>query len=368
MSKLKIMFISAANSIHTVRWVNSLSNEFEIHLVYCKNHRPNIDNINSKVVLHELKFKAPYGYYLNVIQLRNLYKKIKPDIINAHYASGYGTLVRLAKIRPVLLSVWGSDVYDFPNESKLKKKILQKNIMFADEIASTSNIMAEELKRQVPTLRKEIHITPFGIDIQKFKKEDIKHNNSIFKIGNVKALKEVYGIEYGILAVKILKDKLSKTSNNFAKSIQFEIYGDGEEKEKLEELIRKEELQDCVFLKGKIQNDEVPNVLNNIDVFCVTSNKESFGVALVEAMACEVPIVSTDADGFSEVMVNNETGYIVERRNVQQIANALEKLLNNPKQRIEFGKNGRKRVIENYNWEDNVKKMEEIYTRMEKNK
>lgn len=67
MKKKKVFFISAANSIHTVRWVNSLSNEFEIHLVYCKNHKPNIDNINSKVVLHELKFNAPYGYYLNVM-------------------------------------------------------------------------------------------------------------------------------------------------------------------------------------------------------------------------------------------------------------------------------------------------------------
>lgn len=367
MQKLKVMFISAANCIHTVRWVNSLSQDLEIHLVYCKNHKPNIDNISSNVILHELKFNAPYGYYLNSMQLRSLYKKIKPNIINVHYASGYGTLTRISKIKPVLLSVWGSDVYDFPNESKLKKKILQKNVMYADEIASTSNIMAEELKKQVPMLKKNINITPFGIDIEKFKKD--KPNNNTFIIGNVKTLKSLYGIEYGILAVKHLKNKLlNEGKNELSQSIQFHIYGDGEEKEKLEELIKKEQLQDCVFLKGKIPNNEVPNVLNNIDVFCVTSNKESFGVALLEAMACEVPVVATDADGFCEVMVDGQTGYIVEKKNVEKIAEALEKLLKNKEQRIQFGKNGRKRVIENYNWEDNVKKMEEIYIRMEKNK
>lgn len=369
MQKLKVMFISAANSVHTVRWVNSLSKKFEIHLVYCRNHKPNIDNISSNVILHELKFNAPYGYYLNVIQLRNLYKKIKPNIINVHYASGYGTLVRIAKIKPVLLSVWGSDVYDFPCESKLKKKILQKNVMYADEIASTSNVMAEELTKQVPMLKKSINITPFGIDIEKFKKNKQNNNNNVFIIGNVKTLKSVYGIEYGILAVKLLKNKLlNEGKKDLAQNMQFHIYGDGEEKEKLEELIKKEQLQDCVFLKGKIPNNEVPNVLNNIDVFCVTSNKESFGVALLEAMACEVPVVATNADGFSEVMIDGKTGYIVEKKNVEQIAEALEKLLKDKEQRIQFGKNGRKRVIEKYNWEDNVKKMEKIYIKFQKTK
>lgn len=371
MSKLKIMFISAANSIHTVRWVNSLSNEFEIHLVYCKNHRPNIDNINSKVVLHELKFKAPYGYYLNVIQLRNLYKKIKPDIINVHYASGYGTLARVAKIRPVLLSVWGSDVYDFPNESKFKKKILQKNIMFADEIASTSKVMAKELKKQIPMLKKDIHITPFGVDIEKFKKIETERAGNDFNIGNIKKLEKKYGIEYLILGVEKLIRKLEKSGNDeTAKAIKLYIYGDGSQKQELESMIIEHKLENNVFLMGRIANDIVPEKLGQLDVFCAPSilNSESFGVAVVEAMACEVPVIASDVDGFSEVMVNNETGYIVEKKNADKIAEALEKLLNNPKQRIEFGKNGRKRVIENYNWEDNVKKMEEIYTRMEKNK
>lgn len=164
------MFISAANSIHTVKWVNALSEKFEVHLVYCKNHKPDIHEINSKVILHELAFKSPFGYYLNFLQLRKLYKKISPDLVNVHYASGYGTLVRISKIKSVLLSVWGSDVYDFPNESKVKKKILQKNIMHADYIASTSNAMAKELRKQVPKLQKEIFITPFGVNIDKFRK------------------------------------------------------------------------------------------------------------------------------------------------------------------------------------------------------
>lgn len=371
MKKKKVFFISAANSIHTVRWVNSLSNEFEIHLVYCKNHKPNIDNINSKVVLHELKFNAPYGYYLNVMELRKLYKEIKPDVINVHYASGYGTLVRRAKIKPVLLSVWGSDVYDFPNESKLKKKILQKNVMFADEIASTSNVMAKELKRQIPTLKKDIYITPFGVDIEKFKKLEVKREGNDFNIGNIKKLEKKYGIEYLILGVEKLIRKLEKEGDNkTSKAIKLYIYGDGSQKQELDDMILEHGLENNIFLMGRIANDLVPEKLSQLDVFCAPSilNSESFGVAVVEAMACEVPVIASNVDGFTEVMVKNETGYIIEKKNSDKIAEALEKLLKDKEQRIKFGKNGRKRVIENYNWEDNVKKMEEIYTRMEKNK
>ena len=126
MKKNKVFFISAASSIHTVKWVNSLSEDYEVHLIYCNNHQPKIDSVNKNVILHKLHFKAPIGYYLNSIELRKLYKKIHPDIINVHYASGYGTLARISRIKPVLLSIWGSDVYDFPNQSKIKNRILKK--------------------------------------------------------------------------------------------------------------------------------------------------------------------------------------------------------------------------------------------------
>lgn len=89
MERLKIFFIAPANNIHTIRWVNALSKEFEIHLISCKNHFGSLDKIDKKVILHELPFSAPVGYYLNGKKLIKLYKEIKPNLINVHYASGY---------------------------------------------------------------------------------------------------------------------------------------------------------------------------------------------------------------------------------------------------------------------------------------
>ncbi len=357
----KLLFLSAASSIHTVKWVNALSKFYEVHLVYCSNHAPTIHRIDDNVVLHELKIRAPFGYYMNARELKKLYSMIQPDIINVHYASGYGTLARKAKLPNIVLNVWGSDVYDFPNESWIKKSILKKNIFYANKIASTSNVMAKEVYRQFPDLKKEICITPFGVDINRFKK--LKNgNNNDFVIGNIKALSSKYGIKYIILGVddfiKELKKKKQKTNN-----IKCYIYGDGDQKEELQNLINTLGLENVIILKGRIPNEGVPKALNEFSVFCAASiiNSESFGVAIVEAMACEIPVIATKIDGFSEVMVDGKTGIMIEKEDYKAISDSLMYMYTHEKERVEFGKNGRKRVLDNYSWNENVKTMISVY-------
>ena len=110
-------------------------------------------------------------------------------------------------------------------------------------------------------------------------------------------------------------------------------------------------------------------MLNTIDIFCVTSilNSESFGVAVVEAMACEVPVIATDVDGFKEVVNDNITGYKVKRKNIEEIAQKIEKLVIDKEQRTKMGKAGRRKVLKEYDWKENVKTMENIYEEILKN-
>ena len=124
---MKIIFLGEAASIHTIRWVNSLSKQgIEVILVSLRGQTSKIDGIDKKVKVIYLPFGTKLGYYLNIYSLKKIISKEKPDIINAHYASGYGTLGRLSGFKKKLLNVWGSDVYDFPNESKMKKKNYRK--------------------------------------------------------------------------------------------------------------------------------------------------------------------------------------------------------------------------------------------------
>ncbi|MBS4212685.1 glycosyltransferase family 4 protein [Neobacillus rhizophilus] len=360
---MRILFLSAANSIHTVRWVNAFAeNGHEVHLAYNSDHAPQANNINKRVVQHKLKYSGFLAYYLNSKEMKTLFKKVSPQIVNAHYASGYGTLARISKLKPLILSVWGSDVYDFPYQSKIKMKILKRNLCFADKIASTSNCMAKKVKEILGAKSVDIAITPFGVDLKKFQKGKKKDSLDFITIGNVKALNPLYGISDLIISIRLLKDNLEKENmQNVSDRIRLFIYGEGNQKDELIELTKKYNLQNSITFKGKIPNSEVPKALKQFDIFCATSIKESFGVALVEAMAMSLPVVATDAEGFKEVVVDEITGIIVEKENPVSIANGLKRLVLNEELRRKMGEEGRIRVEEYYNWTNNVDTMERLY-------
>lgn len=367
---MKILFLANAASIHTVRWVNALSERgHEVHLVYKFDDEPKDNKISQDVNLHRLKYSGRKGYYLNVKQLKSLYNSIKPHVVNVHYASGYGTLARISKMKPLVLSVWGSDVYDFPYKNKLSMKTVVDNLKYANQIASTSNSMANQVRRLLKDKNKNIGITPFGVNIEHFsnnKDNGLAENNII--IGTIKALSYQYGIDDFIQSIKILKDNLKTEGHEeLSNKIFAKIYGDGQLKDELQNLINKLGLAQSVSLEGRIPNTKVPLALEEFDVFAATSVvNESFGVSVVEAMSMKLPVVATDVPGFKEIVDDGKTGVIVERNNPEAIAEALERLVLDSDLRKAFGLRGRKKVERLYNWDDNVNKMIDIYNSIHK--
>lgn len=357
---MKVLFIAAASSIHTIRWVNSLYEKgLEIVLVSLKDHRNKENNINKNVKIIYLPISGNKGYYLNRFFINKIVKNEKPDIINVHYASGYGTLGRFIKFENKLLNVWGSDVYDFPKQSKLKKQILIKNLNSYKAIASTSYCMAKETEQYL-LKNQEIYITPFGVNIEKFKNLNLEKQEDEIIIGIVKTLEPKYGIEYLIRAVKELENLLEK---EVFEKIKVKIYGKGSLKEALENLVKELKIDEKIKFEGFILNSEVPKVINKMDIFVVPStlDSESFGVAAVEAMACEVPVIVSDADGLKEVVVDNKTGFVVTKKDCKAIAEKIGILIKDIELRKKLGKSGRERVVELYNWDDNVENMIKIY-------
>lgn len=353
---MKIMFISAANSIHTIRWVNALSEHGnQVTLVSLPNHKSNIDLINNTVQVIFLPFSNAKGYYLNAPYIKNLYKKTNPDIVNVHYASGYGTLARIARLPHIILSVWGSDVYDFPYESRLKHLIVIKNLLYAEKIASTSYAMASQVQKLIGKCK--ITVTPFGVNTSVFIKNISNHNPDVFTVGIVKTLTPKYGI-----------DTVIKAFAHFYKSIDTEnvrllIYGKGNLKNELVSLCQALNIQDKVTFCGYIPNAKVPDALNQMDVVTLGSiyDSESFGVSAVEAMACELPVIATDVAGFKEVIEDKVTGFIVPRNDYIAMADYLLQLYLDKEMRERMGKAGRKRVQNLYAWNKNVETMLQLF-------
>ncbi|MBS4206748.1 glycosyltransferase [Bacillus sp. FJAT-50079] len=359
---MKICYLAPANSIHTIKWLNAfIEKNYEVHLLTM--HPPDHDKLHPNIHLHKLRYNAPFGYYLNALQAKFLLKKINPDIFHVHYASGYGTLGRFINFRPMLLSVWGSDVFEFPFQSKSKRNVLKKNLESADQVLSTSYSMKDQTKSFfIP--KREIQVTPFGVDTEKFKPAEIVKVEQTITIGIIKLLEPVYGIKYLIDAFALIIDELLQGQSDTTPKLKLLIVGHGSQRAELESRARYKGIHEYVDFYGAVPNDNVPSILNKIDIFCVPSLSESFGVAVIEASACGVPVVVSDVGGLPEVVENNITGFIVEPKNVNQLAEKLLKLIQNPSMREIMGKSGREFVLEKYNWQDNVNSMEKIYTEM----
>lgn len=354
---MRVFLLSAANNIHTIRWANGLASK-GIDVKVCSLHDMDDSNerFSPQVTVNILKSKPPQGYFLAVKELNKIILDFNPDILNAHYATGYGNLARLLSFQPYILSVWGSDVYDFPQKSILHKWLLKKNLMVATSIASTSHCMAKEVLKTLDT--KHIFITPFGIDHKLFI-PDRKSNRdeSRIVIGTVKTLEEKYGIDILIQAFSLVREMIDYPN------VKLEIVGKGSQLDSLKQLVVNLNLQEHVEFKGFIEHSALPMHLNNFDIYVALSrlDSESFGVAILEASANGLPVVVSDADGLKEVVVNESTGFVVSKNNVKQAAEKLLLLIQNSKLRVSMGDAGRKHVIDNYTWERSLDIMIQAY-------
>lgn len=214
--------------------------------------------------------------------------------------------------------------------------------------------MAQEVAQYTD---KEITVTPFGVDIDKFAYKRIEKQDDEIIIGTVKTLLPIYGLDVLIDAFSIV------VRNNPTLNLRLYIAGDGIELNNLRKQVEKLSLLDRVVFLGRISNDSVPEFLSRMYVYVALSrsDSESFGVAVVEAMSCGVPVVVSDADGFKEVVPNGVAGYVVPKNNAELAAERIMQLLSDKELVKKMGEAGRRHVIENYTWSSSVDKMIDVY-------
>ena len=357
---MKIALLSGASSIHTIRWANGLAEAgHEVHVI---TQHEACDPFLSQVKVHQFPLRGVLGYFLMAPKVRKLLHELKPDVVNAHYASGYATTARLAAVRPFVLSVWGSDVYDFPYKSPLHKWLVRKNLLAADVVASTSHCMAEQTRSLAPELG-EIPITPFGVDMQAYEQaQPLETNNDKLVIGTVKSMASKYGIDTLIEAFALLHAKLKTTEPDLAEKLELRLVGNGPQQEEYQQLSAKLGLGSKVYFVGRVPHQDVPNELAKLDVYVALSrlDSESFGVAIIEAGAARRPVVVSDAGGLPEVTLDGITGLVVPRENPQAAADAIEKLVLNPDLRVKMGEAGRTHVAGIYGWDVCVEQMVKV--------
>lgn len=312
-------------------------------------------------------FHFPVLYRLYILDKNDnvsIFRRIKNVIINSHFFSykldwlhfGYGALVvnreNVAEAigAKMAVSFRGYDHYFFPLKNKNCYQLLFTK---QTKYHVLSNAMKEDLlKNKIESKNIEV-ITP-AIDINLFKKSDFIFDDSNVIITTVSRLHEVKGIDYILKALEILQ--------NSKVNFHFNIIGDGAQKEYLFDIVTKLKLTNQVTFKGKLKPHEVKNELEKTNIYLQYSNQEGFCNAVLEAQATGLLCVVSDADGLKENVIDNQTGWVVPKKEPELLAKKIIEVINLPNNDKELIRNNAsQRIMNQFNLNQQLDKFIKFY-------
>lgn len=269
--------------------------------------------------------------------------------IHAHYATHPALVAWLIHQWTGLsysITIHSHDIYD--NQSMLATK-LEKAAFLTPISAYNIEFMAKEVGDWV---REKCHVIHCGIDLDTYTPAP-KEGDGIFKIAHVGSLHWKKGQKYLLEALALLRDR----------DVPFHctLIGGGEELPELEKIIAEKNLHAVVTMLGSRTQAEVAALLPQADCYVQPSLSEGIPVAIMEAAACELPVIATNITGIPELVKRNQTGFLVEPRDVPALVEALYKLWSHPEEAVAMGKKGRQWVEEEFTLKENVGRLIRLF-------
>jgi len=278
-----------------------------------------------------------------------LLKKKRYDLCHAFFGIPCGFIAMKLKV-PYIVSLRGSDVpyYNlrFYWLDRLFFRALSGKIWRgARKVTANSNGLKMLALRSHPS--QKIEVICNGVDTEKFRPD--RHNRSdVLRVLCVSRLIGRKGIEYLIKALAELKRY----------NIELVIAGEGDRKEKLEKLASGLGVSSSIEFRGYVAPGSLPGIYNSSDVFVLPSLSEGMSNAVLEAMACGLPVVITDTGGTSELLDGN--GFIIEKNDSGSIVTALRKFLNSRELITRMGARSREIAL-SMGWREIAEKYRAVY-------
>ncbi|PRY89180.1 N-acetyl-alpha-D-glucosaminyl L-malate synthase BshA [Mongoliibacter ruber] len=291
-----------------------------------------LDFFSANLFYHEVDIKsyplfehAPYELAL-ASKMVNVAKYEQLDLLHVHYAIPHASAAYMAKqilkeegiYIPVVTTLHGTDI-TLVGKDPSYEPVVTFSINQSDGVTAVS----EDLKRatfELFDIKTEIEVIPNFIDLDRFKKQKKEH----FKLAICPNGEKLLVHTSNFRKVKRVEDVI-KVFFEIRKTLPVKLLlvGDGPERDKMERLCRELGTCDDTRFLGKLE--AVEEVLSVADLFLMPSEKESFGLAALEAMACEVPVLSSNAGGIPELNIDGVTGYACEIGNIEEMTKrALE--------------------------------------------
>jgi len=370
---MRICYIADAVSIHTQRWVKYFADRgHEVHLI---SPMPLGDGDIGNAKLHVLK-RFPLqvrivSFLINllsyIIQIKQLIREIKPDILHAHYITDCGFWGALSGFHPFVLSAWGSDILVEPRKSRVLRYFVRYALKRADVITTTTAYMRNHIIGKFEIDQCKIVTIPWGMDLGIFHrgyedkvkglKKELEISQEAPLILSNRAMKPLYRIQDIVECIPLVLEQFPDAIFVFLKGTGLSQF---EDKMKLE--VEKLGVSNNVrFISKFITTEEMAIYVNATDICISIPDSDQFGITIFEGVSGgAIPIVS-DLETYQCYLRDGENAFFVPRNQPEILAQKIIHCLGHPELKNRFYQLNQRIVEENVDWNKNAGRMVELY-------
>jgi glycosyltransferase involved in cell wall biosynthesis len=281
-----------------------------------------------------------YSFGKNLLEYRDLIKQ--SDIV--HVLGPISSVNDIKKLGvPVVTHFHHFESIDNPKELLHKPfhHLMEKDAYINSNLVFTPSLSSKkDLVNEFGIKEDHICVIPHGIDTQKFYpvKTENEKDLKLLYVGNLDKRKGLY---YLIEAIRLVA--------NYHDNVKLFLVGKGSQKEELISHINRLQLEEYIQLCGFLDDDSLLKLYQSSDIFVFPSLKEGFGFVLLEAMACGVPVISTNVSAIPEVV--GDSGILVNPMDPEDLSKAIIFLLENEDQRVDLSLKSLNRIKNHFSWE-----------------
>ena len=300
-------------------------------------------------------------------QLRHVLRDFQPDIIHTHSAKG-GLLGRHVgwglKGPKVVHTVHGAPFHDYQSATARRFFIACERWAGrrCHHMISVADAMTDLMADAGVAPREKFTTISSGMDVEPFLQAK-QHRDRVRRefgledhhvvIGKIARLFHLKGHEDLITAARQVVDRYP--------NVRFLLVGDGILREPLQQQIASLNLTDHFLFSGLVPPARVPEMIGAMDLLVHTSYREGLARALPQALISGIPAISYDIDGAREVVLNDQTGYLVKAANIDELAGRMNDLVGDEGKREQYGKNGQAKFTDQFRHQTMTRKIRELY-------
>lgn len=291
------------------------------------------------------------------------YKSLRKfEVIHIQFGTNKSPIDGLKKIgflnSKIVVSYHGHDLH-FPINNLIPNNGYYRHLFEVADFLICNTIFLQRKLAELGAPTEKIRIIPVAVDTNYFKPGESKGISSSIKIITVGRVDELKGQEYGVAVVNKM----------FKKGFQLEYFiaGSGPNEYKLKEMVERLQLVKAIHFSGEVKQEEVLRLLQESDIFLMTSIRNSFGMeesqglVTAEAQACGLPVVAFNSGGIKYTIKNGETGFLCEERDIECLASKIEELILDEELRKKMSDNAVQFIEENYSENSVLEKWRKIY-------